>query len=410
MQPVDRGRKDDMYNDSREVSSERLGRGRRRSWNLQSNGDASIALTQSRSYSVPYDEPDNLQEVLEDYRQQLAELQRLLHSASTEESRSKIHEAVRVVEGKQRTAMSAAGGARADGFMGDLSPRLQEDAASSGGSIDRETVAAAVNGRVIAVGGRLVPAPLLIPAAGWQNPSNATARVPLALTEKLEATHAGAGAGGRPMSARWRNNGSFTMMVIPEENKQNKGMELVEEESDSGSLSPAAASRRREGMSRQILEAQRVVAEHRGELLQLPSAFIAGVGASCCDPKHPPHTVIDGRRDTFWATTGLLPQEVTLQLRHEVMRLNEVEVVCGGIGTLCLKAGGNFFPTPRNPPISQRIFMEPSQDGSSRCATQVFDLSVLGPVASNYVTLVAESSHNTIGFCLVQSVRITAVI
>lgn len=33
------------------------------------------------------------------------------------------------------------------------------------------------------------------------------------------------------------------------------------------------------------------------------------VMASCCDERHPPENVLDGKDSTFWSLTGMYPQE-----------------------------------------------------------------------------------------------------
>ncbi|CAG9462086.1 unnamed protein product [Pedinophyceae sp. YPF-701] len=38
------------------------------------------------------------------------------------------------------------------------------------------------------------------------------------------------------------------------------------------------------------------------------------VGFTCCDIRHAPQNVLDGSDSTFWATTGMFPQEITIDL------------------------------------------------------------------------------------------------
>ncbi|XP_070564408.1 intraflagellar transport protein 25 homolog [Ptychodera flava] len=47
--------------------------------------------------------------------------------------------------------------------------------------------------------------------------------------------------------------------------------------------------------------------------------------ATSSDEKHPPEDMIDGRSDTFWATTGLFPQEFIISFSG-LMDINSIKL------------------------------------------------------------------------------------
>lgn len=65
--------------------------------------------------------------------------------------------------------------------------------------------------------------------------------------------------------------------------------------------------------------------------------------ATCCDDTHPPECVIDGKEDTFWATTGLFPQEIVISLKHQ-QRLSRVVFVSSGVQKLVVERAVDVQP------------------------------------------------------------------
>eukprot|EP00891_Asterochloris_glomerata_P009235 jgi/Astpho2/9235/gw1.00138.36.1_t len=47
--------------------------------------------------------------------------------------------------------------------------------------------------------------------------------------------------------------------------------------------------------------------------------------ATCCDSAHPPQHAIDGQKGTFWATTGMFPQELAISMSCTAA-VNKVEL------------------------------------------------------------------------------------
>uniref|UniRef100_A0A0B6ZAJ5 F5/8 type C domain-containing protein n=1 Tax=Arion vulgaris TaxID=1028688 RepID=A0A0B6ZAJ5_9EUPU len=59
--------------------------------------------------------------------------------------------------------------------------------------------------------------------------------------------------------------------------------------------------------------------------------------ATSSDEKHPPENIIDGNTETFWATTGMFPQEVVIKFQA-LMKITNVHVCSYNIRRLKLEA------------------------------------------------------------------------
>ncbi|XP_003220364.1 intraflagellar transport protein 25 homolog [Anolis carolinensis] len=55
--------------------------------------------------------------------------------------------------------------------------------------------------------------------------------------------------------------------------------------------------------------------------------------ATSSDEKFPPENIIDGRSDTFWATTGMFPQEFIISL-NKCVTINKLTIQCYLVQTL----------------------------------------------------------------------------
>ncbi|KAG5192319.1 hypothetical protein JKP88DRAFT_250858 [Tribonema minus] len=167
-------------------------------------------------------------------------------------------------------------------------------------------------------------------------------------------------------------------------------------------------------------------------LTQVQHQLVCAATGSCADPRHPPETVIDGRSDTFWATTGLLPQCLLLQLRRAVV-VSSIEVHCKGVAALSVSL--SHVRTQHCRALTGRRGSSDAQQSSLRfprsaqqprggwsCGTVLFkpvlpvtdDVLPRGNAAginssflTSHVCLVIEASHQDDGICLVSRVIVS---
>lgn len=58
--------------------------------------------------------------------------------------------------------------------------------------------------------------------------------------------------------------------------------------------------------------------------------------STSCDEKYPPENIIDGKNDTFWVSTGMIPQELVITFQA-LMNISSVSIVCYNVKKLCLE-------------------------------------------------------------------------
>jgi hypothetical protein len=80
---------------------------------------------------------------------------------------------------------------------------------------------------------------------------------------------------------------------------------------------------------------RRQISETRNEQMSLRELCKSGYGTEASsstswDPMHSPSAIIDGKSGTYWISTGLFPQEVTIAL-PELSSIKKIEIVSQGI-------------------------------------------------------------------------------
>merc|ERR1711893_193836 len=70
--------------------------------------------------------------------------------------------------------------------------------------------------------------------------------------------------------------------------------------------------------------------------------------ATSCDENYPPEHIIDGKTDTFWASTGLFPQEFVVSFAS-LMNLNTIKIECGNVRKLLFERSVQNEPTDFEP-------------------------------------------------------------
>lgn len=63
------------------------------------------------------------------------------------------------------------------------------------------------------------------------------------------------------------------------------------------------------------------------------------VAASSCDMRHPAEATLDGREDTFFASTGCYPQEIIVKLREQAA-LTAIHTVTTNVRKLLIEKSG----------------------------------------------------------------------
>ncbi|CAM9249547.1 unnamed protein product, partial [Pylaiella littoralis] len=78
--------------------------------------------------------------------------------------------------------------------------------------------------------------------------------------------------------------------------------------------------------------------EQGGEVMDIPQALLGEVASTSVDPSHPPSAAVDGVLASFWLSTGLFPQTLTIRLQRPVA-VYEVMVACGGVHAARVQLG-----------------------------------------------------------------------
>mmetsp|Transcript_43322 Transcript_43322/g.70305 ORF Transcript_43322/g.70305 Transcript_43322/m.70305 type:complete len:139 (-) Transcript_43322:97-513(-) len=78
--------------------------------------------------------------------------------------------------------------------------------------------------------------------------------------------------------------------------------------------------------------------------LALDAAGASVIVATSFDDRHPPESIVDGRDDTFWSTTGLFPQEFIVSFNSPV-QISRIRTVTAGVRKLVIEKTDSSQPT-----------------------------------------------------------------
>eukprot|EP00903_Cladosiphon_okamuranus_P008685 g8321.t1 len=81
-----------------------------------------------------------------------------------------------------------------------------------------------------------------------------------------------------------------------------------------------------------------VLPQRKGEVLDVPHGLFGEASSTGVDPSHPPSAAVDGVLASFWLSTGLFPQTLTIRLQRPVA-VYEVMVACGGVNAARVHLG-----------------------------------------------------------------------
>ncbi|XP_061182129.1 intraflagellar transport protein 25 homolog [Saccostrea echinata] len=76
----------------------------------------------------------------------------------------------------------------------------------------------------------------------------------------------------------------------------------------------------------------------------LKSAGAQVVLATSSDGNHPPENIIDGDQETFWASTGLYPQEFIITF-SSMMSIQRIEIACYNVRKISFQTSKETEPT-----------------------------------------------------------------
>eukprot|EP00049_Salpingoeca_infusionum_P018664 m.358232 g.358232 ORF g.358232 m.358232 type:complete len:145 (+) comp18078_c0_seq1:207-641(+) len=84
------------------------------------------------------------------------------------------------------------------------------------------------------------------------------------------------------------------------------------------------------------------------------------VVATSWDESHPPESIIDGKPNTFWTTTGMYPQEIVITF-PVATRITAIETKTAAIKTLVIQKSANQAPVGWEEIASKDFEMSESQ-------------------------------------------------
>ncbi|XP_048759158.1 intraflagellar transport protein 25 homolog [Ostrea edulis] len=76
----------------------------------------------------------------------------------------------------------------------------------------------------------------------------------------------------------------------------------------------------------------------------LKSAGAQVVLATSSDGNYPPENIIDGDQETFWASTGLFPQEFIITF-PSMMSIQRIEIACYNVKNIAFQTSKETDPT-----------------------------------------------------------------
>lgn len=131
--------------------------------------------------------------------------------------------------------------------------------------------------------------------------------------------------------------------------------------------------------------------------LALASAGASVTSATCADPRHPPAAVIDGSESTFWATTGLFPQEIVVTLPAGA-RLSQIKLLARAVRRVRVEVCDKHLP------VAFQTATEADVAPGDEAKDHQFEVLQLGGVRARHVKIVLLAGHHD--FCALHKVEL----
>lgn len=117
----------------------------------------------------------------------------------------------------------------------------------------------------------------------------------------------------------------------------------------------------------------------------LKSAGAQVVLATSSDGNHPPENIIDGDQETFWASTGLFPQEFIVTF-SSMMSIQRIEIACFNVKKLSLQT------SKENEPLNFEDLLDKELDATDNTLQQ--EEFPLNNKRANHLRVIIESGYD----------------